>query len=51
MKRLKKRQHKQENRRLISDYYSAGSYFGMSASEMLYILATQLARSDINILW
>ena len=51
MKRLRKRQHKQENRRLISDYYSAGSYFGMSASEMFYILATQLARTDINILW
>ncbi|ORX82277.1 CDC45-like protein [Anaeromyces robustus] len=51
LKRLRKHQQKQENRRLISDYYSTGSYYGMSASEMLYILATQLARSDINILW
>jgi cell division control protein 45 len=51
MKRLKKRQKKQQNRRIISEYYSAGTYFGMSASDMLYILATQLARTDINILW
>jgi len=51
LKRVKKHQQKQQNRRLISEYYSAGSYYGMSASEMFYILATQLARSDINILW
>jgi cell division control protein 45 len=49
--RIEKRRLLVQNQDIIKDYYSAGTYYGVSASELLYTLASQLGRSTNDMLW
>ncbi|WOO77671.1 Cell division control protein 45 [Vanrija pseudolonga] len=37
--------------RRIENYYSAGTHFGMSSAQVVYLLATMLERADNDLLW
>ncbi|TPX39767.1 hypothetical protein SeMB42_g06256 [Synchytrium endobioticum] len=45
------RRAKRDYQRTITDYYSAGTYYGTSVAEMIYILAEQLNRTSNQLLW
>ena len=50
-KRIEKRNLLLKNQNIIKDYYSEGTYLGMSASELMYSMASQLGKGSNDILW
>ncbi|KAL7751816.1 DNA replication initiation factor cdc45 [Sorochytrium milnesiophthora] len=46
-----RRRRRQEMRRLLIEYYAEGSYYGLSVSETMYILADRLNRKCNDYLW
>ena len=46
-----RRKKLQEEEEMIQEYYQAGTYYGMSAANMVYNMASQLGRSSNDFLW
>lgn len=54
IKRLRaneRRKKLKQEEELIQQYYQSGTYYGMSISNMIYTLASQLGRSCNDFLW
>ncbi|KAJ3119314.1 hypothetical protein HK098_005597 [Nowakowskiella sp. JEL0407] len=49
--RKQKRRRLRECQRIVTEYYTEGTYTGMAASILLYNMATQLNRATSDLLW
>ncbi|KAJ3211251.1 hypothetical protein HDU67_004647 [Dinochytrium kinnereticum] len=50
-KAKQRRRKKRDHQLLVTEYYSEGTYYGSSASSILYTLATQVGKVNGEMLW
>ncbi|KAJ3113710.1 hypothetical protein HDU96_003039 [Phlyctochytrium bullatum] len=46
-----RRKRRRDHQAIITEYYTAGTYYGTSASSLLYTLATQVGNVNAEMLW